>query len=37
MSNIVAIILFLLAGGVLFVAVGMATLKALDILEDNYD
>ena len=37
MSNILAIIAFLFAGGVLFVAVGMAVLRALDILEDNHD
>ena len=37
MSNIIAIIAFLLAGGVLFVAVGMAVLKGLDILEDRDD
>jgi len=37
MWNIIAIIAFLLAGGVLFVAVGMAALKGLDILEDRDD
>ena len=37
MSNILAIIAFLFAGGVLFVAVGMAVLRAFDILEDNHD
>jgi len=37
MMNIIAIIAFLIAGGVLFVALGMAALKALDILENNYD
>jgi len=37
MNNIIAIIAFLIAGGVLFVAVGIAVLKALDILEDNHD
>ena len=35
MSNILAIIAFLIAGGVLFVAVGMAVIRGLDILEDR--
>lgn len=37
MWNIIAIVAFLLAGGVLFVAVGMAVIRGLDILEDRDD
>ena len=37
MSNIIAIIAFLVAGGVLFVALGIAVLRGLDFLEENDD
>jgi hypothetical protein len=37
MSNIIAIIAFLIAGGVLFVALGIAVLRGLDFLEENDD
>ena len=37
MKNIALIVFFLWAGGVIFIAVGMGILRALDILEGNYD
>ena len=37
MMNIILIIAFLLAGGILFVALGMAILKGLDVLENDHD
>lgn len=37
MLNVLLLVLLLWAGGVLFVSVGMGILKALDILENNYD
>ena len=37
MKNIALIVLFLWLGGMVFVAVGMGLVKALDLLEGNYD
>ena len=37
MLNILGLIALIAAGGVIFVAVGMGVIKALDILENDYD
>ena len=37
MKNIAMIVFFLWLGGMVFVAVGMAVVRALDLLGDNYD
>ena len=37
MKNIALIVLLLWIGGVLFVTIGMGLIRALDILENNYD
>ena len=37
MKNIAMIVFFLWLGGMVFVAVGMAVVRALDLLENNYD
>ena len=37
MKNIAMIVLLLWIGGVVFIAIGMGLLRALDILENNYD
>ena len=37
MKNIALIVFLLWIGGVLFVTIGMGIVRALDILENNYD
>ena len=37
MKNIALIVFLLWVGGVLFVAIGMGIVRALDLLENNYD
>ena len=37
MKNIAMLVLLLWIGGMVFVAIGMAFVKALDLLEGNYD
>ena len=37
MKNIAMIVFLLWVGGVVFIAAGMAVLRALDVLGDTYD
>ena len=37
MMNILGLVALVAAGGVIFVAVGMGIIKALDILENDYE
>lgn len=36
-TNILLLVALLFCGGVIFVSVGMAIVRALDLLENNYD